>query len=212
MRYVLAVVLLAGVGAGAGAQTTVPHTFVAGTPAKAADVNENFLALVTAINNLTARVSSLESPATSAASVAGTYSLQSLDIELDFTQGTGASTTKQSTAAILSTSTNSQLILNANGSFTSSGTSPQMGIGWTGGFGPVDSLFETSGALFLPFIPNSSASSSGGWSVSGNVLTLSVGRSTVVFTGSGGRLFVAASSDRGSNSLTNHLFVLIRTN
>jgi hypothetical protein len=32
------------------AQTTVPNTFVAGTPAKAADVNANFSALATAID------------------------------------------------------------------------------------------------------------------------------------------------------------------
>ena len=36
----------------ASAQVTVPNTFVSGTPAKAADVNANFQAVVTAINAL----------------------------------------------------------------------------------------------------------------------------------------------------------------
>jgi len=43
----------------AGAATTVPNIFTAGTPAKAADVNADFAALATAIDTLTANVKTL---------------------------------------------------------------------------------------------------------------------------------------------------------
>lgn len=63
------------------AQTTVPHTFTAGSPAKASEVNANFAALVTAVNALAARVSALENPpAATVASVAGTYKSTSLEV------------------------------------------------------------------------------------------------------------------------------------
>ncbi len=50
MRYSLVVLLLFVFSNTVLAQTTVPHTFVAGTAAKASEVNANFQALTTAIN------------------------------------------------------------------------------------------------------------------------------------------------------------------
>jgi hypothetical protein len=59
----------------------VPHTFTAGSPAKASEVNANFAALVTAVNALEARVAALENPlAATVASVAGTYKYTSLEV------------------------------------------------------------------------------------------------------------------------------------
>ncbi len=46
MRYSLTALLLCVFSSTASAQTTMPHTFVAGTAAKASDVNDNFKALV----------------------------------------------------------------------------------------------------------------------------------------------------------------------
>lgn len=49
------------VSSAALAQTEVPNTFESGQPANAADVNANFTALATAIDNLATRVTTLES-------------------------------------------------------------------------------------------------------------------------------------------------------
>lgn len=56
---VVAVAALAAVAARA-APITVPNTFTANTPAKAADVNANFTAVVSGVNGLDTRVSTLE--------------------------------------------------------------------------------------------------------------------------------------------------------
>src|ERR1700689_1578096 len=49
------------VSSGASSDTvTIPNTFVAGTPAKAADVNANFNAVASAINNTAQTVSALQ--------------------------------------------------------------------------------------------------------------------------------------------------------
>ena len=80
MRIALAIVLcLASVGV--SAQVSVPNTFAAGTPARAADVNANFQALVTAINAIGTRVAKLEGQIT-AADLVGTYTLHQLQTEL----------------------------------------------------------------------------------------------------------------------------------
>jgi hypothetical protein len=79
----IAVLLTLGIPTLASAQTTVPNTFVAGAAAKAADVNANFQALVTAINALTTRVTKLEGSSIAAADLAGTWTLIAYQAEID---------------------------------------------------------------------------------------------------------------------------------
>jgi hypothetical protein len=81
MRYstLLCVILLSTFGEASRAQTTVPHVFTPGTPARATEMNANFQAVVTAINNLSTRVGKLEGGATDA-DVVGTYSYISIQI------------------------------------------------------------------------------------------------------------------------------------
>jgi hypothetical protein len=81
MHRSLAVFAFAWFAVAAHAQVTVPFTFGPGTPARAAEVNSNFQALVTAVNNLGARVSKLEGQIT-AADIAGVYKWSGLQIGL----------------------------------------------------------------------------------------------------------------------------------
>lgn len=62
---VVAFVLVSCCSLAQAQQTSVPNTFVAGENAAAAEVNANFSALVTLIDDLTARVNQLESDAPS---------------------------------------------------------------------------------------------------------------------------------------------------
>lgn len=67
--------------ASASAQISVPNTFAAGDPARAADVNDNFQALVTEINALSSRVTKLEGQVTSS-DLVGTYTINQFQSEL----------------------------------------------------------------------------------------------------------------------------------
>jgi hypothetical protein len=82
MRYtrIVGLMLLYAIGGNALAQTTVPHNFTSGTAARASEVNANFQALVTAIDNLSARVARLEGGPVTDADVVGTYSASNLQI------------------------------------------------------------------------------------------------------------------------------------
>lgn len=85
MRYSYVGFLLLLLSSAVFAETTVPYTFVSGTAAKASEVNADFAALVTAINNLEAKVTALEAkvvPST-AASLAGTYDVYEVTIDVD---------------------------------------------------------------------------------------------------------------------------------
>ncbi|ACL74108.1 hypothetical protein Tgr7_3039 [Thioalkalivibrio sulfidiphilus HL-EbGr7] len=68
----------------AQAQVAVPNTFADGQPAVAAEVNANFSALATAINDLADRVTALESGAgdTGSTGVPGVYRIVSTQTEL----------------------------------------------------------------------------------------------------------------------------------
>lgn len=193
MRRALFLLLLVGASRTADSQTSVPNVFTAGTPAKAADVNADFAALVAAINALTARVSSLEAAGTGSGSIAGTYTLQTFEIDLDFAPGTGSGT---NAATILSATANLTLILNANGTATYSGPVQRSFLSFNGGgvfSGPAD---------------QSPVSGSGTWSLSGNKLTLTGLPGTTVFTASSSRLFFHTASDTQGQP---RLLILIRT-
>ena len=94
------------------AQTAVPHTFTANTPARAAEVNANFQALVTAINAIGARVNRLEGQLASA-DIPGTYILSTVNLS----PLPGAPNGRWDVNVVKSTFT-----LLANQSFTSTGS------------------------------------------------------------------------------------------
>jgi hypothetical protein len=85
-RSIIAVLSLLCFCSAASAQVSVPYVFGAGTPARAAEINANFSALVTGINSLYSRVSKLEGQIT-AADLVGSYTLNQFQTEL----GGGAS-------------------------------------------------------------------------------------------------------------------------
>lgn len=89
MRYLsmLSVLCLGAFGGAALADTTVPHVFTSGTPAKASDVNEDFGALATAIDNLSTRVDKLEGAPVTEAEILGTYRISILQIDVAWTNG-----------------------------------------------------------------------------------------------------------------------------
>jgi hypothetical protein len=216
MRRLLVFLFLVGASRTVGAQTaSVPNVFTAGTAAKAADVNANFAALVAAINNLTARVSTLEGTgAISTASIAGSYSVVEFGNSVLFTAGTGGASNvsgSNDVAELVSAASTTALILNANGTFTVSGTEQRMALGWNGGYTTSAGLQLTSGAVYFPTGDNGSFPNggSGTWSLSGNRLTLvpNSGGCSANITASGSRLFIGTCSSSG----TNVLMILIRT-
>lgn len=203
MYRFLACVILVGASGVVQAQTSVPNVFTAGTPAKAADVNANFAALVTAINGLTSRVSVLEGNATlSPANVAGTYTLQSFELDLNFTPAAGSST---NAATLFSATSTLTVVLNANGTATYSGPAQRAFLNWNGGTG---SGTGTSGGVFSGAADQSPASGSASWSLSGNVLTLIGLPGTTVFTAAGSRLFFHTAADTPGQP---RVLILIRT-
>jgi len=70
------------VSLGAQAQVTIPNTFTSGSSVSSSQMNANFGAVATAINNLAARVSKLEGVIT-AADIVGTYTVSGLQVELN---------------------------------------------------------------------------------------------------------------------------------
>ncbi|ALT77992.1 hypothetical protein [Paucibacter sp. KCTC 42545] len=82
MRKTFIALTLAAIATAASAQVTVPNTFVAGAPAKAADVNANFQALATAINSLNTRVGKLEGGPVTSSDLVGSYTINAIQTEL----------------------------------------------------------------------------------------------------------------------------------
>lgn len=112
MRSLLLAFSCAVSSVGVMAQVTVPNTFAAGSPARAADVNANFQALATAINGLTTRVNRLEG-GLAAADIPGTYNFSVLNLM----PLAGAPNDFWDVNVVKST-----LTLAAGGTFTSTGT------------------------------------------------------------------------------------------
>lgn len=93
------------------ADVTIPNKFTAGTPARAAQVNDNFSALASAVNTMNARLSALESAVTSA-DVIGTYDFNGMRIQK------GAETGFVSIGSYI---TEGRMVIHADGSCTFSG-------------------------------------------------------------------------------------------
>ncbi len=170
----IAVLLMMGISTLASAQTSVPNTFVAGQPAKAADVNADFQALVTAINALTTRVTKLEGTTVAAADLAGTWTFIGYQDEIDNGGGiqhetyTGSCTL---TATTYSCSTSGSIVSNAGGGgwHTSSETGTPSGTLTLSGStvtlsGGVPSLTVSAGGSILVGVqstPNTNATNGG---------------------------------------------------
>lgn len=165
------------------AQVSVPNTFTAGAPARAADVNANFQALVTAINGLGARVSKLEGNIVSS-DLVGTYTLKRFQSEL----GGGAS---ERVAIYTSGGT---VALATDGSVTLSGIT-ELG----------HQLNLPSGTLTAINRPQPAGTAT--WSYSGGTVT-AFGQSFAV--ANGGRLLIATSVNPADG--TNVLLLLTRAN
>ena len=168
----------------ASAQVTVPYTFTAGAPARAAEVNADFQALVTAINGLGTRVSKLEGNLV-AADFVGTYTLNRFQTEL----GGGAS------AYVAVYTAGGTITLAADGTATTTGTGEQ-----------GHQLNVVTRAL-TPFnTPPDTGSVT--WSYSGGRVTVpTYGISFAV--ADGGRLLIATSVNPADG--TNVLLLLTRT-
>lgn len=156
MRTLFFVTIFSALSSATLAQTTVPHTFSAGTAAKASEVNANFQSLATSIDSLQARLDIIEGKASAftVSALSGTYKL------LNIYSGAPAS----SNSAIVNSSTqNGTLILNPDSTFslatseTNSRTTLNLSSGTSSN--TVSSNTETL---------------SGTWSVSGKTVTLNV--------------------------------------
>jgi hypothetical protein len=195
MRYSVAAFLLCIFSVAALAQTTVPYTFTAGTTAQASQVNADFSALATAIDNLTSRVSKLEGQLT-AADMVGTYAI------------TGLSVTVSSQAQVTNNSVQGTLNLNANGTYSLSISGGiAFSLNWIFvGSNPVQSASAPYQTITPPLY-----NESGTWSLSGNTLSLNPsggGGGSVVVT-AGGRLFVTSSATSPGTTTLN---IFIRSN
>jgi cytoskeletal protein RodZ len=204
MRHLSAGFLVLLLSGAANAQTTVPNTFVAGTPAKAADVNADFQALVTAINNLATRVSKLEGKFT-AADIAGTYAIAGLEVELGKESDTRA--------VIHNADSNASLTLNADGTFSLSSLSNNAKL--------IIDLNPPSGSPPINATTGSNnQTSSGTWALSGNTLTLTVTTSNLLLVvpptvltfinAAGTSLFIRAGHT--TDGFDHSVYFLIRTN
>lgn len=169
----------------AWAQVTVPNTFTAGAPARAADVNANFQALVTAINALGARVTKLEPP-TAAADFAGTYAMQRFQTEL----GGGGSA-----RVAVYTSSDGTVTLAADGTATRTSSTEQ------------GHQLNLPGDTLTPFSGSSDAAGAITWTYSGGKVTIFGGTFSVA---DGGRLLIRTSANPADG--TNVLLMLVRTN
>lgn len=161
-----AALVLAGT---ASAQVSVPNTFAAGTPARAAEVNANFQALVTAMNSLSTRVSKLEGNIVSS-DLVGTYTVNQFQTEL----GASSSTSAGRVAVYTGGGT---VTFAVDGSAT-----------WSGQTELGHQLNLPS--LTLTAINNPQATSTTTWSYSGGKVTFFGTTFTVV---SGGRLLITTS-------------------
>lgn len=183
MRTFIVATSIAVLCTAATAQVTVPNTFAAGAPARAADVNANFQALVSGINAIGSRVSKLEGQITSA-DLAGTYAINQFQTEL----GGGAS---QRVAVYTGGGTAS---FAANGTGTISGNT-ELGH-------QLNLPAGTLNALNRPQAANSFT-----WSLSAGTVTALGGTFSVV---SGGRLLIRTTANPSDG--TNVLLFLTRTN
>ena len=171
----------------ASAQTTVPYSFSAGSPAKAGEVNANFQALATAINALSTRLDKAEGKLT-AADLVGTYRFQSLQPEI----GTGP--------YVAFAVFDGTLTVKADGTYSLQFSSKGLQLDIQGGNGnPLTGAVKSM---------SGSGVDGGSWSLSGTVVTLD--GTEKLYAADGGRLLVGTTFDTSTN--TANLTLLVRVN
>jgi hypothetical protein len=190
------------IAATAHAQTTVPFAFSAGAAAKASEVNGNFQALLTGINDLNTRVGRLESATLAAADVAGSYRVFGLQTGV---QPSGPGLVE--TITYVGTVT-----VAANGTYTGSLTENAHDLSWS----------NTASGVVTSRTSRSPTDTLGGtFALSGTRLTLNTfgGTGPFEFYGAAGaRILVGASAGASpppGSSIpmgTNVLLILVRTN
>jgi hypothetical protein len=195
MRYSFVALLLLLLSSAGLAQTTVPFAFAAGTTAKASEVNADFQALATAIDNLASRVSKLEGTL-SVGDVAGTYNIVAMGLEVN-----APSTTNSS---VIHATSSGNVTLDANGTFSwsQSLTDAKLSIS-------LGAPGSTAATTF-----SSTETHSGTWSLSGKILTLSFlgGLAQPFFDAAGSSLFITTNVDFSGGDLRHTLFFLVRAN
>ena len=182
------------------APVTVPNTFTAGTPAKAADVNANFQALVTAINTLSARVDKLDgTTAITAADVVGTYTMNGLMVQVfKGPQAAGTPGVTYDTAG--SGAVSGTVTINADGTGSVSPISinfSQMDMPEYDPMNPASVANVTSGITTAP-------GENFTWTLTGNTITSSTGMSMRLQPGA---QVIAGTKTDATNGL-NVVFVL----
>lgn len=202
MRKLLTGILLLGLSAAVFAQTTVPTRFISGTPAKAAEVNANFQALATAIDNLALRINRLEG-VVSAADLAGTYALAGLHVS------TAAYATSFETSH---DNTNGTVVLNPDKTFTlsvtNSGSTTRTAFNLAAPTPGGDRAVTNLGTTISP--SPKTESGAGTWDLSGDKLILTFpgpNPDLLTFTMSAGASMFVSSNDEGS---IHRLALLIR--
>jgi hypothetical protein len=176
-KAVVAFLLFLCAGA-SSAQTTVPFSFSAGSPARASEVNSNFQALVNSLNSLTARVAKLEGQI-SAADLAGSYTVAGLQIGLI------------NNNLVETISYGGTLILAANGTFSLT----LVGNGFDLPIPGARVLHPDSGSI------------SGTWSLTGNTITAQGDFTGQLAHAAGGRVLVHSGFNNADGSTVLLTFV-----
>lgn len=165
MQKIFSIILLTTVSCGVFAQTAVPHTFTAGTAAKASEVNANFQSLATSIDALVSRLDILEGKpsAFTVSALSGTYKLLNiysgaeggsspivhsstqngtLNLNSDLTFTLTAAEINSNTTLNLSTNTSSSSVTTnndtINGTWSVSGKTITLTAAGGGVFGPYE--------------------------------------------------------------------------
>jgi len=177
-RFVLAPLVATALAATAQA-ASVPHTFVAGGVASAAEVNANFAALVAAVTALEAKVAPQ-----SAEDVAGTYDYFEIKIDVD--------SLSASSKSIAGAGTSGTVVLNANGTGQVNLTTSYRQLT----FNAVTTGDNTLQNAFLntPETNNSAVT----WSLTNGVVTIPEGGNFVVV---GGLLIQSIVNQEGQNGI-----------
>jgi hypothetical protein len=201
MRQAFAALFICLLSSAASAQVTVPNTFTAGSVARASEVNANFTALATAINDLATRVSALETPTIAAATVPGTYKYLSLDVGATAGMLPGGSGALQVTSAKGS----GTYVLNAGGSATLS----------TNDFSTVANIIVSGGSVTAGETLGETGpqSNPATWSVSNGELVITTGLVTDVpvnFVPASSRLFIGTSRNHVGTPDVYSIHILVK--
>lgn len=218
MRQVFVALFVFLSSSAAFAQVTPPFTFTAGAAARASEVNANFSALATAINDLAARLAVVETPALTMAAVAGTYRFASLELGISAANGPNASGYLQ-VSPVRSSGT---LTLAASGAVTLSLTSEATHgrIEYSPAPNHVHATVPTgttAGAASGSTVTSSLTAETDPHTVPGT-WTIANGEVVITFTGAGtvrllpgsSRLLIGANREAGTDSDSYTLDVLVR--